>query len=96
MIEAQLEISTDCVKAFAGRCSRKRLGCRRRLRRKIGLAERENIRYAVAGMRSAIHFSQRNLPWEKGVNSVNWQSRICVMGSAFFVTASRKEKYDHE
>ena len=47
-------MSTARVKAFAGRCGRERFGCRRRSRRKIGLAERENIRYAVAEMRRAI------------------------------------------
>ena len=47
-------MSTDRVKAFAGRCGWERFECRRRSRRKIGLAERENIRYAVAEMRRAI------------------------------------------
>ena len=91
MIEAQLEISTIRVKAFAGRCGEERLGCRRRSRRKIGLAERENIRYVVAEMRRAIHISQRKQPLMKRKRSVNWQSRIYVMGSALFVTASRKD-----
>ena len=39
----------------------------------------------------ALSIYHRKILLGKEVNSVNWQSRICVMGSAFFVTASRKE-----
>ena len=56
MIEAHFEMSTERVKAFARRCGWKRFECRRRSRRKIGLAKRENIRFVVAEMRRAILF----------------------------------------
>lgn len=54
MIEAHSESVRNRVKAPARRCVPERSRCRRRPRRKVGLAELENIRYAVAEMRRAI------------------------------------------
>ena len=75
-------MSTERVKAFARRCDWKRFECRRRLRRKIGLAKRENIRFVVAEMRRAILLHRDLLRLGKEI--VNWQSRIQTMRSACF------------
>ena len=75
-------MSTKRVKAFAGRCGWERFGCRRRSRRKNGLAERENIRFVVAEMRRAILLHRDLLRLGKEI--VNWQSRIRTMRSACF------------